>query len=170
MIAMLLATTLLASSPADPRRDFDFETGTWTIDVMRLARPLSGSKTWVHPRGFVHIVRKLWDGASLAQLEATKPEPHFLGLMLRMYDAKSQKWSVYWGSADNGALDPPLIGNFANGRGEFQNHEIVDGRDVRVRVVYSSITQTSFRTEQAFSADGGKTWEANLIQTFTRIK
>ncbi len=170
MIAVLLAATLVASSAADPRRDFDFETGTWKIDVVRLIHPLSGSKTWLRPRGFVHIVRKLWDGASLAQLEATKPAPHFLGLMLRMYDAKTQKWSVYWGSADNGALDPPLIGSFADGRGEFQNHETIDGRDVLVRVVYSNITQTSFRTEQAFSADGGTTWEPNLIQTFTRIK
>ncbi len=170
MLALLLAATIAASSPADPRRDFDFETGTWSINITRLAHPLSGSKTWLHPHGFLHIVRKLWDGASLAQLEATKPTPHFLGLMLRMYDAKRQQWSVYWGSADTGALDPPLIGSFANGRGEFRNHETIEGQDVLVRVIYSNISQDAFRTEQAFSADGGKTWEPNLIQTFTRIK
>jgi hypothetical protein len=170
MLALVLAATVASAPAANPRRDFDFESGTWTIQVRRLAHPLSGSTTWLQPSGYRHIVRKLWDGASLAQLEATKPAPHFMGLMLRMFDEKTQKWSVYWGSADSGALDPPLIGTFANGRGEFQNHESIDGRDVLVRVVYSDITPTSFKTEQAFSADGGKTWETNLIQTFARIK
>lgn len=165
MLHLVLATTLL-----DPRHAFDFENGTWSIDVQKLASPAGGPPTWVRPRGYLHIVRKLWDGASLAQLEVTQPSPHFLGLMLRMYDAKTQQWSVYWGGADSGALDPPLIGGFTNGRGVFENHETIGGRDVLIRVVYSNITPASFHTEQALSTDGGKTWETNLIQTFRRIK
>ncbi len=165
-----LVASAHASAAPDPRRDFDFESGTWNIDVRRLEHPFSGSKTWLQPRGYLHIVRKLWDGASLAQLEVTQPAPHFLGLMLRMYDAKTQRWSVYWGSADSGTLDAPLIGGFNNGRGEFDGRDTVDGRAVSVRVVYSNITPSSFRTEAALSQDGGKTWETTLIQTFTRIE
>lgn len=35
--------------------------------------------------------------------------------------------------------------------------------------IFSDITATTFRLEQAFSNDGGKSWEANWIATFTRI-
>ncbi len=90
--------------------------------------------------------------------------------MLRMYDPQSHQWSIYWGSSKTGALDSPLVGHFDNGRGEFFVHDTYQGTPVLVRLVYSDITPTSFRTESLYSADGGKSWEPNLIQTFTRVK
>ena len=36
-----------------------------------------------------------------------------------------------------------------------------------MRFVFSDITPESFKFEQAFSDDGGKTWEPNWIATFT---
>jgi hypothetical protein len=39
-----------------------------------------------------------------------------------------------------------------------------------VRFVISDITPTACRFEQAFSDDGGKTWEVNWIATDTRVK
>lgn len=160
-----------ASVARDGQHDFDFEIGTWTIAVRRLVRPLTGSTTWIKPQGFVHIVRKVWGGrASLAELKIDRPTPHFEGLMLRLYNPQSHRWSIYWASAKDGALDTPLTGRFENGRGVFLNKNVFNGALVDVRVVYSDITPTSFRTEQSFSADGGKTWEPNLIQTFARRK
>jgi hypothetical protein len=169
--AALLVLTLAATPvPHDGRHDFDFEFGTWNIAVHRLVHPLSGSSAWVSPKGYVHIVRKVWDGgASLAQLEVLTPAPHFLGLMLRMYDPRSQRWNVYWGDAASGELSQPLVGRFANGRGEFFGRDTLGGKPIVVRVIYSDITPTSFHTEQSFSPDGGKTWQPNLEQTFTRI-
>lgn len=123
---------------------------------------------WVVRSGFVHIARPLWPGAALAQLEAQNPRPHFLGLMVHLYDSQSNQWKVYWGDGSSGDMDPPLIGAFHNGRGEFLGHDVIAGKPVIVRVVYSRITPSSFRTEQFLSADGGKTWEATLIQDFTR--
>ncbi len=175
-LALLVLTFILSAlvqaraATPDPRHDFDFESGKWNIDVRRLAHPLAGSRTWMHPCCYVHIVRRLWPGASLAQLEAQRPSPHFIGLMMRLYNPKTDRWSVYWSQADEGAFDPPLIGQFAGGRGEFQGRDTFNGRPVLVRVVYSNITATSFRTEQAFSIDGGRTWETNLVQLFKRMK
>jgi hypothetical protein len=167
------ATTSSSSSSTtrDGQRDFDFEIGTWAIRMKRLAHPLSGSSEWVSPDGYSHIVRKVWNGgASLAELENDRPAAHFDGLMLRMYDPQSHEWSIYWGSSKTGTLDAPLIGHFANGRGEFFQHDTYQGKPILVRVVYSDITPASFHTEQAYSADDGKTWETNLSQTFTRNK
>jgi hypothetical protein len=160
-----------ASSARDGQRDFDFEIGTWTIHMRRRVHPLSSDTTWVSPEGYTHIVQKVWDGrASLAQLANDRPTPHFDGLMLRLYNAQSHQWSIYWGSAKSAALDAPLVGEFTNGRGVFYNQDTFEGRQLFVRVVYSDITATSFRTESSYSVDGGKTWEPTLIQTFTRVE
>ena len=67
-------------------------------------------------------------------------------------------------------MSPPTIGEFKNGRGEFFNQERLDGRAILVRFVISEITPNSCRFEQAFSDDGGKTWEVNWIATFSRVK
>ncbi|MFZ0033175.1 MAG: hypothetical protein WAK84_15025 [Candidatus Cybelea sp.] len=175
-LCFFLASLLSIGAPAaasatqhDGAHDFDFEVGTWNIAVRRLQRPLTGSTTWTAPAGYVHVVRKLWDGrASLAELENERTAPHYIGMMLRLYDPQSQQWSIYWAGSRDGAVDPPLVGSFQNGRGEFFNQELVDGKPVYVRVVYSEIAPESFHTEQSFSVDGGKTWETNLIQTFIR--
>jgi hypothetical protein len=64
----------------------------------------------------------------------------------------------------------PTVGGFKGGRGEFYSDETLDGRPIRVRFVISDITPTSVRFEQAFSGDGGKTWEVNWIATDTRVR
>ena len=165
------ATSDSVAATRDGQRDFDFELGTWAIDVERLQHPLSGSTTWTHPEGYTHIVQRVWNGqASLAQLANDRPSPHFDGLMLRMYDPKSHEWRIYWGSSKTGQLDEPLVGHFTNGRGEFVMHDTYEGKPILARVVYSDITPTSFRTESSFSANNGTSWEPNLVQTFRRVK
>jgi hypothetical protein len=66
-------------------------------------------------------------------------------------------------------MSSPAIGRFKNGRGEFFNHETLNGRAILVRFVISDITPTSCRFEQAFSDDEGKTWETNWIAVDTRV-
>ena len=62
-----------------------------------------------------------------------------------------------------------MIGEFKNGRGEFFNQELFEGRGIYVRFIWSDLAETACRWEQAFSADGGETWETNWIMDFTRI-
>jgi len=52
--------------------------------------------------------------------------------------------------------------------GTFYSRETFNGADITVRFIWSHITPDSARWEQAFSADDGKTWEANWIMEFTR--
>ena len=54
--------------------------------------------------------------------------------------------------------------------GEFLDQEDYQGRSVLVRFEVSVLTPTSCRFEQAFSVDGGKTWELNLIVNETLVK
>lgn len=154
----------------DGQHDFDFEFGAWNAHIKRLVRPLSGSDTWVDLKG-TSVVRPVWEGrANLGELEVGNPSTHLEGLSLRVYNPESRQWSIYWANAKDGVLGTPMIGQFKNGRGEFFNQELFQGRAVYVRFIFSDVTPTSFRIEQSFSADGGTTWEPNWIATFTREK
>ena len=154
----------------DGRHDFDFEIGTWKTQLRRLLRPLTGSTTWVEYEG-VTVVRKVWGGrANLVELVADGPAGHFEGLSLRLYNPESRQWSLNFANANSGVLAQPTIGEFKNGRGEFYDQETLNGRAILVRFVISDITPNSCRFEQAFSDDGGKTWEVNWIATDTRVK
>jgi hypothetical protein len=154
----------------DGQNDFDFEIGAWKTHLRRLVKPLSGSTTWVEYEGTT-VVRKVWNGrANLVELVADGPAGHFEGLSLRLYNPESKQWSLNFASVNSGAMSPPTIGGFKNGRGEFYNQETFNGRAIFVRFVISDITPNSCRFEQAFSEDGGKTWEVNWIATDTRVK
>lgn len=154
----------------DGQNDFDFEIGTWKTHLKRLLNPLTGSTKWVEYEGTT-VVRKVWNGrANLVELVVDGAAGHFEGLSLRLYNPKSRQWSLNFASAGGGVMTEPTIGEFKNGRGEFYNQETLDGRAILVRFVISDITPNSCRFEQAFSDDGGKTWEVNWIATDTRVK
>jgi hypothetical protein len=115
-------------------------------------------------------VTKVWDGrANLVELEAQGSAGHFQGLSLRLYNPGTRTWSLNFASASDGTLTTPTVGGFKEGRGEFFDHEMLDGRRILVRFVIFDITPGSIEFEQAFSADEGKTWEVNWVATDTRI-
>lgn len=154
--------------PRDGQHDFDFEHGSWRAHLRRLQNPLTGSDTWVEYEG-MSIVRPIWNGrGNLGTIEINGPAGRIEGLSLRLYNPESRQWNISWSSSNDGTLGPPMIGGFENGRGEFYNQELLNGRAIFVRFIFSDITEDSFRLEQAFSDDGGKTWEANWIATFAR--
>jgi hypothetical protein len=154
----------------DGQHDFDFEIGTWKSHLSRLLHPLTGSSTWVQYDG-TSIVRKIWNGrANLVELDVSGPAGHLEGLSLRLYNPQSHQWSLNFSSSGGGTLSQPTVGEFKDGRGEFFDQESYDGKVILVRFVISDITANSCRFEQAFSNDGGKTWEVNWIATDTRIR
>jgi hypothetical protein len=63
-----------------------------------------------------------------------------------------------------------MVGGFVGGIGEFHNQELMDGRTVGVRFLFSDVEADSFQLEQAFSDDGGESWEANWIAKFQRVQ
>jgi hypothetical protein len=174
--AFLLATILPVASarPPDVRdgaRDFDWEIGTWKTYLRRLQRPLTGSTSWVEYEGTT-AVRKVWGGlANLVELDVTGAAGRIEGLSLRLYNPEARQWSLNFSNARGGTLSPPVIGEFdGRGRGEFYGVDTVDGgRSILVRFVITPVDASSWRFEQAFSGDGGKTWESNWVATDTRV-
>lgn len=159
-----------ATTPRNGRHDFDFEIGTWRTHLKRLAHPLSGSGEWLKYEG-VTTVRKVWNGrANLVELRADGPDGHFEGLNLRLYNPRSRQWSLNFANSSDGTLGQPTIGGFIDGRGEFYDQEDFNGRAIFVRFVITPLDADTIRFEQAFSDDGGKTWETNWVATETRMK
>jgi hypothetical protein len=167
---MVVLQPLQAFAQRDGQRDFDFEIGTWKTQLSRLQRPLTGSKTWVEYKGTT-VVRKVWDGrANLVELEVEGEAGRIEGLSLRLYNPQSRQWSLNFSNSAGGTLSTPMVGEFKDGRGEFYSQETLNGRSIFARFVISQVSPDTCRFEQAFSDDGGKTWEVNWIATDTRVK
>ena len=159
-----------AIAPHDGEHDFDFEIGAWKTHLERLLHPLTGSIAWVEYDGTT-VVRSVWNGrANLVELEVDGPAGHIEGLSLRLYNPQSHQWSLNFSNGQTGTMSPPTIGEFKNGRGEFFDQETLNDRAILVRFVISDITPNAIRFEQAFSDDGGKTWEVNWVATDTRVR
>lgn len=157
-------------SSHDGQHDFDFEIGTWKTHLRRLSAPLSGSTKWIECDGTT-TVRAIWKGrANLVELRAHCPSGDFEGMSLRLYNPHSQQWTLNFANSSDGVMALPTTGEFKHGRGEFFDQEAFKGRAILVRFVITPLTLKSCRFEQAFSDDGGNTWEVNWIATDTRIK
>lgn len=172
-LPLVLACGICAAAPATPAaprdgaHDFDFAFGHWKTHVRRLLHPLSGSDEWAEYEGS-SIVRRIWDGrGNTVELDVSGPAGRIEGLSLRLYNPESRQWSLNYASSASGMLGVPTVGAFEGRRGEFHDHEAIGGRMVLVRNVITDDTPRSIRFEQAYSTDGGRTWETNWIAVDT---
>jgi hypothetical protein len=155
----------------DGQHDFDFLIGSWKIHLKRLVHPLSGAAEWVELDGTT-VCRTLFDGRAEVEemnVDSADKHMHIQGLALRLYNPTSHQWSIWWANAKDGAMNPPpVVGEFENGRGEFYDQDVFNGRAVFTRFVWSGVTTNSPHFEQSMSADGGKTWELWWITDQTK--
>jgi hypothetical protein len=150
------------------QHDFDFDFGTWKTHSSRLMHPLTGSTDWIDMDGTTQV-RKVWQGrANLAEFEADGPSGHLELLSLRTYNPTSHQWSLAFATPNVGILGVSSVGQFNHGRGDFYDQELINGKSVLVRFSIWAITTDTAQSEQAFSDDGGKTWELNWINRYTR--
>jgi len=145
--------------------DFDLRAGEWVAHHHR-------NHEWVEFDG-TQSFRLLMDGyANEDENVLSLPGGDYKGVTLRAYDSKTGQWAIWWldGREPFGDLDPPVKGRFVNGVGTFYSNDVLRGKPVRVRFVWSNITADSAHWEQAFSPDGGKSWEVNWITDFKRAR
>ena len=146
--------------------DFDFLVGSWNVHNRRLTKRLVGSDEWEEFTAPA-VNWSLFDG--MANVDETTFPDGAKGLTLRLFDPAREEWSLHWASSETGRLFPPVVGKFANDRGVFYGDDTEGGTPVRVRFTWSDITPDSARWEQAFSVDGGASWEVNWTMQFSRV-
>lgn len=153
--------------------DFDFLIGRWTMHSRRLRERLKGSHEWIEFEA-TSTARPLMSGLGNEDEFHTDAWPGFVGMSIRFFNPKTKKWSIYWADNRNGGLEivegPPVVGSFSGDVGIFESPDTFEDRPILVRYTWSRVTTSSPRWEQAFSEDGGKTWEANWVLDFTRAK
>ena len=153
----------------DGRNDFDFLIGTWKVHHRRLVERLKGSTKWEESEGDT-IDRKIMNGVSnMDENIIHRKTGPVHAISLRVFNPTSKEWSIYWSTDLSGTLDVPMIGGFKDGIGEFYSQEVFEGRHIFCRFIWSKITANSAQWEQAFSIDGGRTWETNWVNTFERV-
>jgi len=169
IVAAVSPVTVADALDAPPSgiHDFDFLFGEWRVHHRRL-KP--GGQEWMEFEG-TSSNRALMDGAAnLEEHALDAPTGAYRAVALRSYDSKTAQWAIWWldGRYPAGPLGPPVKGRFEDGIGTFYADYTQDGTPMRGRFLWSNITPTSARWEQAASSDGGKTWAPNWIMEFRR--
>lgn len=153
----------------DGRADFDFFIGSWTLQNRCLREWLKGSTSWEEFRG-ASVVRKILGGLGhIEEVTMERASGAAEELVVRLFDPQTRQWSIYEADSGSGFDLRPVIATFKDGRMEGHAYTPWEGKYIFRRVVWSEITAASFHWEQAFSADGGSTWETNWIADFVRI-
>ncbi len=150
-------------------RDFDFIHGSWRVSHQRLAQWLKGSNEWVKFGGTMRARPILGGLGNFDENVIELPQGTYEACTVRLFDPKQSRWSIHWIDGRDPKLDPPMVGAFDQGVGTFFGEDVFQGKPVRLRFLWSRITQRSAHWEQAFSADGGATWETNWIMDFERV-
>ena len=158
----------IAATNNDGRHDFDFYFGRWQIRNERLRQRLVGCKDWESFEA-TQQCRPILGGLGNIDDFATEWREGFLGMTLRLFCPQTRQWSLYWAGNHDGVLQPPVLGAFEHGVGTFVGRDEHEGIPVLARFVWSEITPTSAKWEQAFSTDEGRSWESNWIMRMRRI-
>jgi len=153
----------------DASHDFDFIAGTWRARHRRLKERLANSSEWIEFGG-TSVARLLLDGrANMDDNVFDIPGGAYRGVSLRAFDPKTGLWAIWWlDERFPHTIDAPVVGGFENGVGTFTCPDTLRGMPITVRYLLTPLSSTARRWEQAFSPDGGRTWETNWITLFTR--
>ena len=181
--AMLLAASLMsgpaiAATPAagetamqDHAHDFDFLVGKWKVHHRRLKERLAGSHDWVEFEGTSELWLTMGGHGTVDDNFIGLPGGAYRAMGTRGYDPKTQTWAIWWlDGRDPHTVGAPVMGNFQNGIGTFEGDDTFNGKPIKVRFTWSRITAKTAHWEQAFSPDGGKSWEMNWAMDFTRAE
>jgi hypothetical protein len=151
--------------------DFDFFMGSWRVQHRRLNERLVGDHEWQEFEGATTAQAILGGTGNIDDNEIDLPGEAYRAVTLRTFDPDLRQWSIWWFDGRHPTrFDPPVVGSFENGVGTFYGEDILNGKPIRVRFLWTETTSATPRWEQAFSADAGRSWETNWTMSFTRSR
>ena len=150
--------------------DFDFMLGDWTVKHRRLNTRLANDSLWTEFDGVSSTVATLGGFGNLEDNLLHFPEGSVRAVALRSFCRASGTWSIWWLDGRKPAmLDVPVVGKFSGHVGLFFADDVLDGRPIKVRFTWTAPPGGTPRWEQAFSDDGGASWETNWTMDFTAV-
>ena len=159
-----------SDSGPDGRDNFDFFAGRWTVAHRSLQRRLMSATQWDEFGGTCENRPVIGGLGNVDDNIIELPGGTYRAVTLRLFDPVARRWSIWWVDGRDMQLGVPVHGGFENGVGTFFGDDTLNGRAIRVRFIWSEITAQGAQWQQAFSDDGGGSWETNWIMRFTRIE
>ena len=155
----------------EPRgqHDFDFLHGRWSVRGRRLKERLANCEEWIEHDAELTTWPLLDGYGNGDDFRADWGNGLVVGTALRLFDRRAGLWSIWWADKASPVLDAPVVGRFDGDQGVFEAEDVFNGRPILVRFVWSRVTKPQPHWEQAFSEDGGQTWETNWVMDYTRI-
>ncbi|MFZ6657960.1 DUF1579 domain-containing protein [Undibacterium sp. TJN19] len=149
--------------------DFDFFMGNWDVTHQRLKERLANCQEWITFKGTTAVEKILNGFGNIDDNLLHFPDGAYRAATLRSFDASAGLWSIWWlDGRYPGNLDTPMRGSFNDGVGSFYAEDVFAGKAIRVRFLWTMPATDRPRWEQAFSTDGGASWETNWIMDFKR--
>ena len=148
---------------------FDFLFGPWQVRHRRLQSRLTACTKWDLFDGTCSVWPVLGGHGNFDDNLLHLPGQDYRALTMRSYDPASDQWAIWWLDARHPhQLDVPVKGRFVQDIGTFFANDMLNGTAIAVRFSWLATQTPTPRWEQAFSADGGKSWEVNWTMDFTR--
>jgi len=151
----------ITSSKTSSKHDFDFYEGRWTIRNKKLKERLCQSNEWIEFGAQQEIKIILQGFGNTDNFIAEFDNTPFEGRTIRLFNPKTQLWSMYWTDSSNPILQPPTVGSFENGIGKFYCLDTFHDKEIIVEFVWDKRDPLNPIWSQAFSEDNGLTWETN---------
>jgi len=164
----LTAALALPAAGAVPLKDFSFEDGHWTVRHRTLRKRLAGNDEWHEFNGTTEAGPLMGGLGCYEDNILDAPTGRYRAAALRRFDPETRLWSIWWWDERSSAIDPPVIGKFENGIGTFFGDSTWDGKPIKVRFIWDMPVPGVPHWRQAFSLDGGASWETNWYMEFRR--
>ena len=149
--------------------DFDFMIGDWHVSHRRLNSRLTGCTEWTDFGG-LSSTSKILDGFGNVEDNLLRfPDGDVRAAAVRSFNEATQSWAIWWldGRSPH-HLDVPVVGSFSGPVGSFFADDTLDGKPIKVRFLWNVNPGGNPAWEQAFSPDGGASWETNWVMEFKR--
>lgn len=161
-----MSLSIAESAPTD----FDFIIGNWLVKHQRLNARLVQCTDWTAFEGRSSTMKILGGFGNLEDNLLHFPDGDVRAVAMRSYCQASGNWSIWWLDGRNPTqLDAPVVGKFADHIGVFYADDTLNGQPIKVRFTWTAMPGEHPRWEQAFSNDGGGTWETNWKMEFIRV-
>lgn len=158
---------VIVASPTSSKHDFDFYQGKWKLTNRKLKSRLDNCKEWIEFESTQEMYCILNGIGNIDNYLATFDGHPFEGMTIRLFNPKTNLWTIYWADSNEGILQPGVVGSFENNVAHFFTKDTFNGKDIVIVFRWDARDKENPIWSQAFSEDKGKNWEWNWHMYFS---
>lgn len=166
--SLLALSFPLTASITSSAADFDFLLGQWVVHNRKLKTRLADCTEWLEFGATLEVNKVLAGTANQDQFHADPQGQPYDGMAVRLFDAATRLWRIYWAASNAGVFDVPQVGSFTGPVGLFYAADIWQGRPIHIVYRWDATDPEHPGWSQAFSVDEGITWEWNWYMQLRR--